>query len=113
MVLKRHKQRTRNVILAPASMHHKILQAAHSSRVAGHTGVDKTLSRVPNLTISSVHPRDLQDTTRTAILAAVLHLVILAILATVSFAAWKLCTPAGWAGRRARRRLPYNLPPAR
>ena len=26
--------------------HHKILEAAHSSWVVGHTGVDKTLSRV-------------------------------------------------------------------
>ena len=45
-VLKRNKQRTRNVILAPDAMRNKILQAAHSSWVAGHTGVDKTLSRV-------------------------------------------------------------------
>ena len=45
-VLKRNKQRTRNVILAPDAMRNKILQAAHSSWVAGHTGVNKTLSRV-------------------------------------------------------------------
>ena len=43
-VLKRNKQRTRNVILAPDAMRNKILEAAHSSWVAGHTGVDKTLS---------------------------------------------------------------------
>ena len=35
-----------NVILAPESMHHKILEAAHISWVAGHIGGDKTLSRV-------------------------------------------------------------------
>ena len=45
-ILKRNKQRTRNVILAPDAMRNKILEAAHSSWVAGHTGVDKTLSRV-------------------------------------------------------------------
>ena len=45
-ILKRNKQRTRNVILAPEYMHRKILEAAHSSWLAGHTGVDKTLSRV-------------------------------------------------------------------
>ena len=45
-ILKRNKQRTRNVILAPGSMHRKILEAAYSSWVAGHTGVEKTLSRV-------------------------------------------------------------------
>ena len=36
-VLKRNKQRTRNVILAPDAMRNKILQAAHSSWVASHT----------------------------------------------------------------------------
>ena len=45
-ILKCNKQRTRNVILARASMHAKILQATHSSWVSGHTRVDKTLSRV-------------------------------------------------------------------
>ena len=45
-VLKCNKQRTRNVILALDAMRNKILEAAHSSWVAGHTGVDKTLSRV-------------------------------------------------------------------
>ena len=38
-ILKLNKQRTRNVLLAPASMHQKILQVAHSSWVAGHTRV--------------------------------------------------------------------------
>ena len=33
-ILKRNKQRTRNIILAPESMHRKILEAAHSSWVA-------------------------------------------------------------------------------
>ena len=33
-------------MLAPDAMQSKILEAAHSSWVAGHTGVDKTLSRV-------------------------------------------------------------------
>ena len=44
--LRRNKHRTRNVILAPQSMRSKILNAAHSSWVAGHTGVEKTLNRV-------------------------------------------------------------------
>ena len=51
--LKRNKQRTRHVLLVPASMRQKILQAAHSSWVAGHTGVDKTC-----LLYTSPSPRD-------------------------------------------------------
>ena len=45
-ILKRNKQRTRNLILALESMHRKILEAAHDLWVADHTGVNKTLSRV-------------------------------------------------------------------
>ena len=45
-ILKCNKQRTRNFILAPDAMRHKILEAAHSLWLPGHMGVDKTLSRV-------------------------------------------------------------------
>ena len=47
--------------------------------------------RVRNLTLMSVHHEDLQDSTRTAVLAAIQPFAILALLAAGSLAVWKVC----------------------
>ena len=55
--------------------------------IDGGKHLQELKARVHNLTISSVHRRHLQDTTRTAILAVVIPLVILDLLPTTFVAA--------------------------
>ena len=55
--------------------------------IDGGKHLQELKARVHNLTISSVHRRHLQDTTRTAILGVVIPLVILDLLPATSVAA--------------------------
>ena len=71
--------------------------------------------RIQNLSVTSVHQRDLTHSTTTAILASLLPVVILAGLAAAAVAAWKLWGPRAvtcaqaWARKRRANRQPYNL----
>ena len=47
--------------------------------------------RIHNLTLTSVRQKDLQHSTKTAVLAAIFPMVILALLAAGLLAGWKIC----------------------
>ena len=67
------------------------------------------------LTLTADHQEDLCHSTTSAILAAVLQVLILSLLAAGSLATWKFCGPSisarawKWTEDRRRRQQPYNL----
>ena len=72
-------------------------------------------ARVRNLTLTAVHQDDLQQSTTTAILAAVLPVLILSLIAAGAMTSWKFCGPSisararEWTENRNRQWQPYNL----
>ena len=72
-------------------------------------------AKVKNLTLTAVHQQDWQHSTTTAVLTAVLPVLILSIIAARAVAAWKFCGPSicararTWNNYRKRQRQPYNL----
>ena len=72
-------------------------------------------ARVNNLTLTVVHHDDLQHSTTTAIIAAVLPILILSLIAAGAMTMWKFCGPSisararEWTERRSKQRKPYNL----
>ena len=65
--------------------------------------------------MTSVRHKDLQDSTKTAVLVAIIPLIVLALLAAGSLAVWKVCgnklkaKAAAWSWERKKRQQPYNL----
>ena len=57
--------------------------------IDGNDHLQELKAKVCNLTITSLQHKDLQDSTRTAVLAAILPLIILALLAAGSLAVCK------------------------
>ena len=72
-------------------------------------------AKVKNLTLTAVHQQDWQHSTTTAVLTAVLPVLILSIIAAGAVAAWKFCSPSisaraqKWNNHRKQQRQPYNL----
>ena len=72
-------------------------------------------ARVKNLTLRAVHHDNLWQSTTTAIIAAVLPILILTLIAAGAMTMWKICGSSistkarEWTERRSKQREPYNL----